>query len=250
MRAITEIPANTPRPIGRTDSFFPGSVKAACDEALAAAAEAEEAAAAEEEAAAEEDAESAADDAVLDGLLVELPEALDVALLEEEVEEEVGEEVGDGVAAGTVDTPLTITAGFGTVLVDALLLIVLFVEDVVWDPDELVVDVAVNEVVDEAADEAADEMVDELAVPSGDPPCELPLVLPPEFPPELSLSNVNVHCLISCTSGSPSGIMGVKVIVHVSVAGPIGVSVCVMVVTVVGCETSSFRWCRRTGEVS
>lgn len=27
MRAITEIPAKTPRPIGRTDSFFPGMLK-------------------------------------------------------------------------------------------------------------------------------------------------------------------------------------------------------------------------------
>jgi len=35
MRAITEIPANTQRPIGRTESFFPGIVK---PEALAAAA--------------------------------------------------------------------------------------------------------------------------------------------------------------------------------------------------------------------
>lgn len=27
MRAITEIPANTPRPMGRTDNFFPGTAK-------------------------------------------------------------------------------------------------------------------------------------------------------------------------------------------------------------------------------
>jgi hypothetical protein len=94
MRAITEIPANTPRPIGRTDSFLPGSVKAAWD---AAAAEADEAAAAEEEAAAEEDSESAAAEAVLEAPLEELPVALDVVLVEEDV--------GDGVAAATVDTP-------------------------------------------------------------------------------------------------------------------------------------------------
>ena len=53
MRAMTEMPANTPRPIGKTDSFFPGSVKAAWEEALAAAAEAAEA----------DDTESAADEA-------------------------------------------------------------------------------------------------------------------------------------------------------------------------------------------
>jgi len=93
MRAITEMPANTPRPIGRTDSFLPGSVKAACDEALAAAAEAAEAA---------DDAESAADvAAVAEELLKELPEALDVALAEEDREDDVG----DGVMAGPLDTP-------------------------------------------------------------------------------------------------------------------------------------------------
>lgn len=32
IRAITEIPANTPRPIGRTDRCFPGSVKEPSDE--------------------------------------------------------------------------------------------------------------------------------------------------------------------------------------------------------------------------
>jgi len=38
MRAITEIPAKTPRPIGKTDSFLPGRVNAAAGAALAAAA--------------------------------------------------------------------------------------------------------------------------------------------------------------------------------------------------------------------
>lgn len=39
IRAITEIPAKTPRPIGRTESFFPGSVNAAVEvEACSAAA--------------------------------------------------------------------------------------------------------------------------------------------------------------------------------------------------------------------
>jgi hypothetical protein len=85
MRAITEMPANTPRPIGRTDSFFPGSVKAACEEALAAAAEASE-------------AESAADVAAV----VEEPlKELDVVLAEEGEEDDVG----DGATAGPLDTP-------------------------------------------------------------------------------------------------------------------------------------------------
>lgn len=234
MRAITEIPANTPRPIGRTDSFLPGSVKAAWD---AAAAEADEAAAAEEEAAAEEDSESAAAEAVLEAPLEELPVALDVVLVEEDV--------GDGVAAATVDTPLTTTAGFETeVVADALLVLVLLVEDVDWEPDEVVVD--------EVADEVADEVVDEMLVdpvPSEDPPCASPPVFPPEFPPELSLSNVNVHCLISCTS-FPSGVMGVKMILHVCVDGPTGVFVCMTVVTVVACKVPPFDRRDRTERVS
>jgi len=226
MRAITEIPANTPRPIGRTDSFLPGSVKAAWD---AAAAEADEAAAAEEEAAAEEDSESAAAEAVLEAPLEELPVALDVVLVEEDV--------GDGVAAATVDTPLTTTAEFETeVVADALLVLVLLVEDVDWEPDEVVVD----EVVDEM-------LVD--PVPSEDPPCASPPVFPPEFPPELSLSNVNVHCLISCTS-FPSGVMGVKMILHVCVDGPTGVFVCMTVVTVVACKVPPFDRRDRTERVS
>lgn len=49
---MTEIPANTPRPMGRTDNFFPGSWKGSglSEACSAAAADAEEAAAAEAEA--------------------------------------------------------------------------------------------------------------------------------------------------------------------------------------------------------
>lgn len=77
IRAITDIPANTPRPIGKTDNFFPGSVKAAWEDELAAAAEAAEAA---EEA---EAAESAAEVAEVGADVVELsPEAALEAVLE------------------------------------------------------------------------------------------------------------------------------------------------------------------------
>jgi len=92
MRAITETPANTPRPMGRTDSFFPGSVKAAWEEALAAAAEADEAAA-------EDDALSAAAEALGEAVGVGVGVglvALEVALMEDDV--------GDGVT-GTLLTP-------------------------------------------------------------------------------------------------------------------------------------------------
>lgn len=37
MSAITEIPAKTPRPMGRTDSFFPGMVKPVSEVSAAAA---------------------------------------------------------------------------------------------------------------------------------------------------------------------------------------------------------------------
>ena len=72
MRAITEIPANTPKPIGRTDSFFPGSVNAAACEVAG---------------------ETAAAGATGVG----------------EADKLLEEDAGGGVAAGTVDTPYHIT---------------------------------------------------------------------------------------------------------------------------------------------
>lgn len=44
MRAITDIPAKTPRPIGSTDSFLPGTVKAAAPAGVPPADAADEAA--------------------------------------------------------------------------------------------------------------------------------------------------------------------------------------------------------------
>jgi hypothetical protein len=41
IRAITEIPANTPNPIGKTDKVFPGSWKGAADVLAASAAAAD-----------------------------------------------------------------------------------------------------------------------------------------------------------------------------------------------------------------
>jgi len=221
MRAITDIPANTPRPIGRTDSFFPGSVKAAWEEALAAAAEAEDAAA-------EDDAESAAGVVVVDPeveeLLEVLVEALDVVLAEEDVEE--GAAVDEGI--GTLDAPLTFTAGL--TLADPLALEA--------DPLALEADV-LDEFVEEelAADEDA-EAVDEVEVvivdpvPSEEPPPKAPLALVP--PPELPSANVKLHFFTSTTSGCPCTVMGVNVILHLSMDGPSGVFTFVTVVTVVG----------------
>jgi len=246
MRAITETPANTPRPMGRTDSLFPGSVNAAAwEEALAAAAEAVEAVDDAEAAAAvapgveeelgREDADAAGTvdapltftaglmEADADGVAagtVDTPLTFTAGLTEGDADRVAAgtvdtpltdtagfaEDGADGVAAGTVDTPLTLTAGFpeddeadgvaaGTVEtpltftagfavepVDVLLL-VLLVEEVVWDElDE-----------DEATAGDAD------------------VVVPPLLPPVPVLSNVKVHCFTSCTSGLPLIIMGVSV---------------------------------------
>src|SRR6202042_706176 len=58
---------------------------------------------------------------------------------------------------------------------------------------------------------AADDPVDEpFSEPFSEPLSPLPL------------SKVKVQSFTSCTSGCPSGVIGVKVIVHISVAGPIG----------------------------
>lgn len=113
--AITEIPANTPRPIGNTLNFFPGNAKAEDweeAEALAAAAEAEEAAAEEEAAlSAAEVAEVvvAPDDAEeeeLPELLPPLEEALDPPDELEDAEAEPDAAAPDGAAVGVaaVDT--------------------------------------------------------------------------------------------------------------------------------------------------
>lgn len=55
--------------------------------------------------------------------------------------------------------------------------------------------------------------------PPDDPLFDEPLLDDP--PPELPLSSANVHCFVSCTSSFPLGLMGVSVIWHVSVTGPI-----------------------------
>jgi hypothetical protein len=72
----------------------------------------------------------------------------------------------------------------------------------------------------------ADDVVDETAVLDESPPILFPFELPPEPapvpPPELPLSSVKRHSFTSFTSCSPPTAIGVKVIVHVSVAGPSG----------------------------
>jgi hypothetical protein len=191
---------------------------------LAAAAEADEAAAAEAAAAAEDDA--AVSGAGVGVVVVAL---LDVVPL-------VEDDVGDGV---TVDTPLTFTAGIGVtvalvmeLVADVLVvLVLLFAMDIVWVAEELVLVEDKGIVVVVVFGKFADD-------PFAQPPPELPLVASADS------FNVKIHFFTSCTSDIPFAITGVKVISHVSVAGPIGVFICVTVVAVVGSETArSFGRC-------
>jgi len=190
--------------MGRTDSFFPGSVKAAWEEALAAAAEADEAAA-------EDDALSAAAEALGEAVGVGVGVglvALEVALMEDDV--------GDGVT-GTLLTPLTVTAGFEAV--DPLALAA-ELDGVAGTLDTPLTCTAGFEAVDPLAElVVVVALVDEVFVdPADDPPSGPPPVLVPPLTPQLSLSNVKVHSFTSSTSGTPFTVMGVKVITHVSVA--------------------------------
>jgi len=92
-------------------------------------------------------------------------------------------------------------------------------------------------------DDAADAVDEVLVVVPPDDSVDVPMPFDVPFPespppspspppPELPLSNEKEHCFTSFTSGCPSSVMGVKVILHVSVAGPKGVIVCCTVVTV------------------
>jgi hypothetical protein len=105
---------------------------------------------------------------------------------------------------------LTMTAGFA--LGDALAVVVAELMAVVLLLSLLLVELVKVEVV------ATDEKVEAVDVPVDEPSDE-------PFPDPLSplpLSKVKVQSFTSCTSGCPSGIIGVKVILHISVAGPIG----------------------------
>jgi len=226
MRAITEIPANTPRPMGRTESFFPGIVNPAWEEALAAAAETDEDAAA---AAASSPPDVAAfatevDERLLevvavgvgtgDGRTVEAPLTdtapftLAVELAVELVE--VTELVDD---AGTVEAPLTDTAGVA--LKDPLVLDA--------ELDEVLLDDVVEEVV------VVVETVDNVLVICDAPDDPFDDPAPPPLPSD------NVHCFTSRTSGCPLTVIGVRVITQVSVTTPDVVFCSDTVVNVTGC---------------
>jgi hypothetical protein len=98
-----------------------------------------------------------------------------------------------------------------------LLLSVVLADEFVWVPDEPEEEVAADE-----DTEAADEDTEADPVPSEELLPEPPTAFPPVPLPEPPLSNMNVHSFTSCTSGCPSGVMGVNVILHASMVGPSG----------------------------
>jgi len=215
------MPANTPRPIGSTESFFPGTEKLLDDVCSAAAAEPDP----EEELLASEPALEAVG---VEGVVVGAGD-----------EDEVVAGATDGAA--TVETPLTDSAGLAEA--DALELLAEPDDDAELEADEEDVSPAVElELEADAEDEApCDELVAAGAL--ADAVVEDALAVeelvseefvspPPWVAPE---SIVILHFLTSCTTCRPSGcVCGVRVISHVSVTVPNDVSVVCTVVTVTG----------------
>lgn len=215
INAMTDIPANIPRPIGSTEIFFPGIWKA------------DAAALADDEAV----ALSAADVPLLDKEVVVAPDndtvlvgsgsAVDATGFGSTELEGVGVEDEDDavemLARGTEEKTTEGTEDDAEVVVD-----VLSAEEVeeVVDEEEREVDVEV------VVDGGAEEMVDELL-------------------PDWATADT-VHCRTTCTRGSPFGpLTGVIVIVHVSVTSPESVSnVCTVWVTI-DSESGLPSACRR-----
>lgn len=265
MRAITEIPANTPRPIGRTESFFPGIVKPD-SVALAAAAEPDDEAAASSPAALGTDV---GDEVVVDAELAGVGIG-DGGTVEAPLTDTAGLTLADTVVlvvelvddAGTVDTPLTDTAGVAlpdALVLDAELVDAELVEDVealladlvgltLGDPLVLAVELVADgvllvrdvfwELLGDGVDDEA--VVDEVAAVEGTKSVDDALVVcdpldDPDTLPESPPSSDNVHCLTSCTADCPLTVMGVRVMTQVSFTTPEEVFFSDTVVNVTGC---------------
>jgi len=270
INAITEIPAKTPRPIGSTDSFLPGRVKAAVAvvdaeaDTFAAAAVPEGAASAAAvpaetletpssdiapcaagapEAAGEP--EAAEDVATAPAGMVETPlseiappSAADVCTLAKEVDAaDAAIEAPAIEDASTVETP---SSEIAPVEEDSAAL------DVAVDSEESV-DVALP-FVDVAVEESTVEEVD---AEESDPDEELESS---PLDPLFEDSMVIVHVLTSCTTCWPLlSTTGVRVIVHVCVIVPAAVTLDCDVWTVVEFDAArgsrrgrAFTGCKRT----
>lgn len=214
--AITEIPANTPKPMGRTESFFPGIVKFAAVEAELSAAllveEAEEAFAAAAEGVVVADAEEVEEEAAE----VEVAVGVEtVAVMEEGVTEEAP-------FATTAAAAPPVEVVVADVDVDVEL-----DESVEVDEEESVdVEVELDESVEVDDDESLDDDDDELLLLLSDPELELepdPLLLLLSLLLSLDLSLVSTETLQVLTSSTRLP-FGFSLITHVSVTAPCGLT--------------------------
>jgi hypothetical protein len=217
---MTEIPAKTPRPIGRTDSFFPGVEKASVAEldASAAAADTEAVETAPETPDTEIPAVGvgtalvATDEA---GPLATAPPAEPVTAAEEaeldaELEAELGADTGDEIEPE--EAPALVAADVG-----AAVPVVSPTTDIAPFPPSPPLGVAETVASVLVAEGATVSTVEKLDVDAEAPPPADPLFVP---------AGVNLHRLTCSTASSPlSFLIGVKVITQVSVIGPEGVVV-------------------------
>jgi hypothetical protein len=244
IKAITDMPAKTPRPIGRTESFLPGSWNASVDSEGCSAAAADA-----------PDADAFASGAAVTGVLVGLVVIVGNPAVVEVVP------VGVGIPV-TVDTPLAWIPDTGGALDEANEVVATDEEapELVEVPVAVVVPVAVEDP-DTLVDEVWLSPVD-VIVAGGelsavvDVPVEVPVTvggvvfpavfavvkvvtellaeLPAPPPPPSGLSYAREHFLTSSTAGCPFlSVIGVRVITHVSVKGPAIVWVVCTVWTVV-----------------
>lgn len=214
MSAMTEIPAKTPRPIGRTDSVLPGIAKAA--------------------------AADGDDDALEDASAGwAIPETMAVGEEVEEASLEPGapaevvavapEEVVD--EAPVLAAPEAVTAEGVTKVIGTVDSFAAAAELVVAPDGGAVVD-------DEDPDESVDVAVEPPSVEELELELDPPVPEPPEPEPPLPLLLevfiLKVHDLTSSTAGWPLlSVIGLSVITHVSVIVPTGVVGWLTVVTVV-----------------
>jgi len=216
MSAMTEIPAKTPSPMGRTDNFFPGSAKAAvADPVDCAAAAVTEAAFTSLRAptAMEENPftltpPAAADVALEAAVMVDeaaatVLEATDDAVLSPPAADVAAAEVAAAEVA-TAAEPVTVVKPFTEMASPP--------DAAVLDDTELVMVVDPESAAEVLADEPeSTELEDD----------DEPLLLDP-----LLVSRVNLHLLTSSTASLPLlSLIGVKVITQVSVIGPAEVMV-------------------------
>lgn len=221
---MTEIPANTPKPIGRTDNFLPGSWNASVEEAAAAEAETEE---------------SAAEVPLLlvpVGVALVAGSALKVVtgvgsgalVVPVAVPDRVETPFATTPPADPEDTPGTaelvpeaadvasdvVAVPVATVVPPAEVEVAM---EVVIEGEAEVVPVSVAVAVD-AADVRVTDSVVVLAAPVAVPWLMLVVVDPGAVPPP---ANDSVHFFTSSTAGFPSlSVIGVSVISQVSVTGP------------------------------